>query len=423
MKVAVVGAGISGLSAAHILRREHQVSLFEQDPAPGGHVKTVTVDTAHGPVAVDTGFIVYNVTAYPHFTRLLAELGVSSQPTEMSLGSSCQSCDIEFSSRGLRGLFAQPDLLRRTSHWRMLTDILRFYRDARQRLESGSRSSETLGDFLEAGDYGSAFQNHFLIPIAAAVWSTAPAKITWFPVDDLLAFLDAHGLIGLGRMQQWRTIRGGAKEYVARIVAGLPAGAVRMGDPVANVTRHDTGVTVETQGGHSERFDAVVLATHADDALGLLWDVDATERETLERFEYTTNLVVLHTDMRMLPGRSAARASWNVDTADCKRPGEAMTMTYDMSRLQSLPGPERFCVSINPGDRVPPERLIVAKPFSTPLYTLDTLDAQEALRALQGWRRTYYAGAHLGYGFHEDGCRSGYEAAELLIASAGTRAR
>ena len=419
MRIAIIGAGISGLSAAYALHREHDIALYDAESPVGGHVHTVTVDTADGPLPVDMGFIVHNDVTYPTFLGMIGELGVQTQPSDMSLGSACRGCGVEFSSRGARGWFAQP---RRRGAPRTLASppghpavLPRCSSSPRSTARHRARRSATTSGEMR---FGAGFRDHFLVPITSAVWSTASADILDYPLDYLLRFLDQHGLIGVGRSLQWRTITGGSMVYVERILDRIGRDVVRAGDPVVDVERDGTGIRVRTAAGTSDRFDAVVLATHADDALRMLRDADGRERQALDAFAYTTNRVVLHTDERLLPRRRAARASWNVDQADCRRTGELLTMTYHMNRLQSLTGPVEYCVSVNPDERLDPARILADRSMRHPSYTFATLDAQDAVEGIQGWRRTWYAGAHLGYGFHEDGCRSGFAAAERIAAAA-----
>lgn len=413
MKIAIVGAGVSGLSAAYLLHRAHDIVLFERNDYAGGHANTVGVAADGRDVGLDTGFIVYNEHTYPGFSSLLRELQVPTKTGDMSLSVRCHACRLEYSSRGLAGMLAQRSGVFRPDRWRLGVDILRFYRDTRRALRDSQGAAGTLAEFVHAHRYSGEFVRHFLTPLVAAVWSTPPGSIRDFPARYMLGFLQNHGIIGLQPAYAWRTVEGGSRAYVRRMTATF-ACRMRLSTPVRAVRRDVDGVEVALADGSACRFDKVVLACHADEALRLLADASPAEQQALGGFAYSENHAVLHTDSSMLPVRAAARASWNYVTDDCRGPQVTLGMTYHLNRLQALDEPVDYCVSINGAAATSPRGVIREMTYAHPTYTQGTLAAQEALRRLNGVRHTYFAGAHLGYGFHEDGFQSGVRVAALM---------
>lgn len=399
MRIAVVGAGVAGLSAAYVLGRAHDVTLFEKENRLGGHAHTHSVDLGGQRWAVDTGFMVFNPDTYPNFIRMLDQLGVPSRASDMSFSVSCRRCGVEYSSAGLRGLFAQRSRVASVAHWRLLAGILRFFRLGRAALATGDASG-TLGDFLDRGRFGAGLVRHFVLPMAGAIWSAPGADIRQFPADSFLRFLDNHGLLRAGGQPTWRTIVGGSARYVAAVASRL--GAVQVSTPVRAVVRDDTGVTVSTAAGTAYRFDRVVIATHANDALGLLGDPSREEFEALSRFRYSVNDTWLHSDDRVLPVAPDARASWNCELADCSRDTSPVSVTYDLARLQGhTPGLPLLC-SLNPLAPIGGE-VLARMTYTHPVLDVSAFAGQAAIARLNGTRHTFYCGAHLRNGFHEDG--------------------
>ena len=411
MRVAVVGTGISGLGAAYALARVHDVEVFEREPRAGGHANTIVLARPEGgELPLDTGFLVHNEQNYPRLSRLFRELGVGVQESEMSFSVACRSCRLEYS--GVR-LWSQPRAFARPGFARLVQEIVRFLRQGERALQERYARS-TLGDFVAAERYSRAFRDHYLVPFASALWSTAPAQTLGFPVQYAARFFQNHGLLGF-RRHPWRTVTGGSRAYVAAITAPL-AGRLRLGAEVRAVTRDADGVEVRTADDAARRFDAVVIAAHAPQALAMLADADDAEREVLGAFRTTLNRTVLHTDDSLLPQRARARASWNYAVADCRAPSLLPTVTYYLNKLQALSEPEHYCVTLNRANSIAEERVIRRFEYSHPLYTFESLDAQERLPALNGRRRTWFCGAYHGFGFHEDGLASGLRAAGELGA-------
>jgi uncharacterized protein len=411
VRVAVVGTGISGLGAAYALARAHEVEVFEREPRPGGHANTVVVARPEGGgLPLDTGFLVHNEQNYPLLSRLFRELGVAVQDSEMSFSVACRSCRLEYS--GVR-LWSQPRAFARPGFGRLVSEIVRFLRSGERALHERYARS-TLGEFVAAERYTRAFRDHYLVPFASALWSTAPAQTLAFPVQYAVRFFQNHGLLGF-RRHRWRTVAGGSRSYVAAISAPL-AGRLRLGAEVRAVTRDADGVEVRTADDVAHRFDAVVIASHAPQALAMLADADDAERAVLGAFRTTLNRTVLHTDASLLPARPSARASWNYQVADCRAPSLLPTVTYYLNKLQALSEAEHYCVTLNRTDSIDEDRVIRRFEYSHPVYTFEALAAQARLPALNGRRRTWFCGAYHGFGFHEDGLASGLRAAGELGA-------
>jgi len=409
MRVAVVGAGVSGLVAAHLLHPEHDVTVFEAGAYAGGHTNTVTVETDDARYEVDTGFIVFNDRNYPRFERLLGELGIGVQASDMSFGVTDATGDFEYASTSPSGLFAKRSHLASPSFYRMIADVPRFQRAARELL--GSSAEPTLREWLAGLGLSELFVERVIVPQAAAVWSADPAQMWTFPARFLVQFFDNHGMLGLSGRPQWRTVQGGSRRYVEALVAPL-GDRLRLATPVRAVERFEDGVEVTPQGGEPERFDEVVLATHADQSLALLADATALEHEVLGAFAYQANEAVLHTDRRLLPRRRRAWASWNYHLLD--EPSGPAKVTYHMNRLQSLRADREFCVTLNRTAAIDPASIIRTIGYAHPIYTTLGHAAQRRHDEVSGRNRTHYCGAYWGWGFHEDGVESAHRAVEAL---------
>jgi predicted NAD/FAD-binding protein len=411
-RIAVIGAGITGLSAAWLLGQAHDVVLIEAEPRLGGHANTVLVPgDGGGETPVDTGFIVYNERTYPNFVALLDHLGVATQPTEMSFAVSLDAGRLEYSGTGLAGLFAQPGNLANPRFWAMLRGLVRFYRDATRDARAGSAAAMTLGEYLAAGGYGAAFRDDHLLPMAAAIWSAPCSEILSYPAQAFLRFHHNHGLLQLTDRPLWRTVTGGSAVYVERLRSRF-RGSVRLGTPARQVRRSPNEVLVAGD-GWSERFDQVVFATHADRTLALLADPDPLEASALGAFRYSRNRAVLHGDEALMPRRRRAWASWN-HLGERARPDAACAVTYWMNLLQDLPRQRPFFVTLNPPGRLRAETILREEVYEHPIFDRAALAAQEHLWSLQGARRSWFCGAYFGSGFHEDGLQSGLAVAEAL---------
>lgn len=402
MKVAIVGTGVSGLVAAYLLRRDHELTIFEADARIGGHTHTVLVDRPGGPLPVDTGFIVYNEPCYPNFTRLLAQLGVATQPSDMSFSVQCAATGLEYNGTSLDGLFAQRRNLLRPGFFLLLRDIARFYRDARALL-AGDDDALTVDQMVAQQGYSQAFVRQHLVPMGAAIWSADPRSFGSFPARYLAGFLNNHGMLNLYERPRWRTISGGSRQYVDKITADF-CDRIRLKTPVESVRRFEDRVEVTPRGGATERFDELILAVHSDQALALLADPSPTERDILGVMAYQPNETVLHTDDRLLPRSRRARASWNYFVP--REGATAATVTYHMNRLQSLATQEDYCVTLNRTAEIDRGKIIRTQTYHHPVYSTRSIAAQKRWAEISGVRRTHYCGAYWGYGFHEDGVRT-----------------
>ena len=412
MNIAVVGTGISGLLAARLLCREHAVSVFEAGDYIGGHTATKPIEVAGKVWDIDTGFIVHNEVAYPNFIALMQKLGVATQDSPMSFSVKCERTGLEYCSSSLSTFFAQRKNLLSPAFWRMTLDIMRFNRESREVLKPGGELV-TLGEYLEKNNYSREFLEWHILPLGAAIWSTDADTIKECPAQFFVRFFANHGFLQVKGRSKWRTVSGGSHKYIELLCKPFRE-EIRLKCPVEKIERFEDRVELKFASGETQTFDQVVIATHSDQALGMLADASETEREILGAIKYQPNEVVLHTDTSLLPENKRAWACWNYHILDAAKEAQVSsgrgltTVTYNMNLLQNLQGaPVTFCVTLNRTGLIDPAKILRKYTYAHPLYTSGSVAAQGRWGEISGVRRTHYCGAYWGYGFHEDGVNSG----------------
>lgn len=412
MNIAIIGAGISGLTAAYYLREKHNITVFESAPRIGGHTATVDIEHQGRDYAIDTGFIVYNDWTYPRFIELIDALGVDTQATEMSFSVRCDSSGLEYGGNNLNTLFAQRRNLLRPNFHRMLHDILRFNREAVRDLESGSIAADTtLGEYLTENRYGDAFTYQYLLPMGCAIWSASTESMIEFPLLFFTRFFNNHGLLSVNDRPQWRVISGGSKNYLEPLTRDF-RDSIQLNARISSVRRRQDAVELVLANGRIQSFDQVIFGCHSDQALQLLSDATQAERDALTAILYQSNEVVLHTDDALLPQRRLAWSSWSYWLRE--RYQQRAVLTYDMNILQGIESDATFCVTLNATEAIDPNKIIETFNYSHPVFSLDSVAAAAKIDNFNGLNRSWFAGAYLGNGFHEDGVVSGRRVADAI---------
>lgn len=419
LKIAVIGAGISGLTAAYRLHREFDVDVFEAAHYAGGHTNTAELSFGGRSFAVDTGFIVFNDRTYPNFLSLLRELDVAYEKSDMGFSVRADGAGLEYCGSSWNALFAQRRNLLNPRFYRLLSDIVRFNRLATRSLGEEDPGYATLGAFLNAHRFSEMFVNYYIIPMGAAIWSAQPAKMFEFPARTFIRFFHNHGLLSINNRPTWYFIKGGSRNYVEKLTAGFRE-RIHLNSGVAQIERAPGGVTVTLRNGRSQRYDHAVIATHSDQALSMLADPSAAERSVLGAIRYQENTAVLHTDESLLPRRRRAWAAWNYHVP--AHEGRLATLTYSMNILQRIDAPVQFCVTLNETAAIARDRILYSTVYHHPVYTHETIEAQQRWAEISGPRNTHYCGAYWFYGFHEDGVNSAlrvYQAIRNTVAAGG----
>lgn len=417
MKIAVIGSGISGMTAAHLLSRKHQVTLYEAASRLGGHTATIDIHHKGQDYKIDTGFIVFNDWTYPNFKQLLAQLGVDYQPTSMGFSVCCEKSGLEYSGGGLNTLFAQRSNLLSIKHWRMIFDILRFNKESLKDVDSGGSYAEmTLLEYLNCKGYSTAFRDNYLIPMGAAIWSASTSVMQQFPLQFFVKFFRNHGLLSVKNRPQWHVIQNGSSNYIEPLVAPFKH-SIKLNCAVKTIERQAQQVVVKTEADEVEHYDQLVIATHSDQALSILSDASEAESQVLGAIPYQQNEVVLHTDINLLPKKQETWSSWNYRIVQQQDEEAPPVLTYNMNILQSINAEDTFCVTLNKTDAIDPKKVLGVYNYSHPVFSIEGMAAQQRWSDINGVNRTWFCGAYWANGFHEDGVASALRVTEALGVS------